>query len=261
MCHVLIVSPDVKLRAYLLRVLEKYFANVILLPEGDSPLAGLAIAAKTKPELLILDLGLDKAQAFHVQAEMRQSHPNLRTILIDSEADYRRAQQAIRLGAIDYLDQHFTEEEILNSIHRAIISLNQVSLLNHRQSEAVPTQNEMILPMIEYIHQNFKADLTLDVLSAFMHLNKNYLSQLFKKEVGLSFVVYLNKYRIEQAKLRLRTTTAPLAEIAYEVGYSDPTYFSRIFKKYTEMTPNYYRQTYVGAILPVCSARKPALIN
>lgn len=250
MCNVLIATPNPELKECLIEVLNKFFANVFILPHANSGCDAYGIAEMTQPEIFILDLDLAKQNAFYYQEKIVELHPNMRTILIDHEENCKNAQRGIRMGAIDYLVQPLDEKEVLSSIHRAIISLNQVSLLNHRHEAAEPTQNEMILPMLQYIHKNFQSELNLDILSDFMHLNKNYLSQLFKKEVGLSFVAYLNKYRVEQAKLLLRTTNEALAEIAVQVGYSDPTYFSRIFKKLTNLSPNQYRQTYIGDFRP-----------
>ena len=250
MCNVLIVTGNLELKKTLKDILHTYFANVFLLPHGNSGTEALSIADVTNPEIVILDLNITEKNPFAYQQKLLALHPNLRTILIDTSPNCQHAQRAIRSGAIDYLVQPLIEDEVLNCIHRAIISLNQVSLLNHHDGKATPTNNEMLLPLIQYIHQHYEQQLTLDHISDFMHLNKNYLSQLFKKEVGLTFVAYLTQYRIEQAKLRLRTTHDSLADIAQQVGYNDPAYFSRIFKKVTDLSPNQYRQTYTGDFIP-----------
>ena len=248
MCNVLIVSPVEETKQSLRYILNKYFANVFVLPYGETGDDALTIAKVTQPEIIILDVTAKNALGIHPQ--LIQLHPNLRTIIIDQEENFQHAQQAIRMGALDYFVAPLVEKEVLNGLHRTIISLNQVSLLSFRDKNALPTQNEMILPMIQYIHTNYANELTLDVLSKFMHLNKDYLSKLFKREVGMTFIAYLNHYRVEQAKLLLRTTDDSLAEIASAVGYSDPAYFSRIFKKITDLSPNQYRQTYVGDFIP-----------
>ncbi|MGO2266275.1 MAG: helix-turn-helix domain-containing protein, partial [Vagococcus salmoninarum] len=242
----LMVTDDLALKNNLLTLLNKYFVNVFLLPHATSTSKALAIAKKHQPEIVMIDLNLPSEDAFLLPNQLLALHPNLRSIMVDDEANCQHAQTAIRLGAIDYLVQPLIEEEALNSIHRAIISLNQVSLLNHRKEDATATQNETILPMIQYIHSHAFEDINLDSLADFMHLNKNYLCQLFKKEVGMTYIAYLNQFRIEQAKLFLRTTTDKLAVIAEKVGYKDPAYFRRIFKKTTGISPHHYRQTYVG---------------
>ncbi len=250
MCNILMITPDAELKKTLTNLLNKYFVNFFILPHAKTGPEAMAIAKSHQPEIVILDLTLKNENAYSGQRDLLASHPNLRSIVIDKEENCKNAQTAIRFGAIDYLVQPLIESETLNSIHRAIISLNQVSLLNHRSETALPTQNETILPMIQYIHDNYREELSLDSLADFMHLNKNYICQLFKKEVGMTYISYLNQYRVEQSKLLLRNSDKQLAEISETVGYTDPTYFSRIFKKITAISPKQYRQTYKGDFIP-----------
>ncbi|WP_314059681.1 AraC family transcriptional regulator [uncultured Vagococcus sp.] len=251
MCNILMVTSDSELKRKLVNLLNKYFVNVFILPHAKTGADALAIAKNHQPEIIMLDLNLKNENAYSYQRDLLASYPNLRSIVIDNQENCKNAQTAIRFGAIDYLVQPLIESEALSSIHRAIISLNQVSLLDHRSVDALPTQNETILPMIQYIHSNYQQELNLNSLADFMHLNKNYICQLFKKEVGMTYITYLNQYRVEQSKLLLRNSDKQLAEISEKVGYTDPTYFSRIFKKITDISPNQYRQTYKGDFIPV----------
>lgn len=137
----------------------------------------------------------------------------------------------MQLGTVDYLVFPFDEQEILESIHRTIISLNQVSLLKTKTKDRVSANNDMVYSMVDYIHSHFSEQITLDDLANYMHLNKHYVSTLFKKETGMTYNQYLTSYRVEQAKLLLRQTDDLLEYISHQVGYVDPAYFSRTFKK------------------------------
>lgn len=246
MCYVLKVTQDVQLNGMLDQLFLKYFVNVIQLPDAINAQEALAVAKNHSPEILLIDLNLQDDNPHDIIRQVKTRHPNVRCIFFDQEENFKNIQYAMRSGAIDYLVKPLIEEEALTSIHRAIISLNQVSLLNHRVNGVKTTANETILPMIEYIHENYQTELNLDKLADFMHLNKTYLCQLFKKEVGMTYIAYLTEYRVEQAKKLLRETSDSLAEISELIGYADPAYFSRIFKKYEGISPNQYRQTYKG---------------
>ena len=74
-----------------------------------------------------------------------------------------------------------------------------------------------------------------------MFLSQNYLSELFKKEVGEGFYDFLTEYRIKVAKELLITTNLKVYEIATKVGYNDAITFGRAFKKVTSYTPNSFR--------------------
>ncbi|MNU01785.1 HTH-type transcriptional activator Btr [compost metagenome] len=73
-----------------------------------------------------------------------------------------------------------------------------------------------------------------------MHLSKNYFANLFKKEMGESFLEYLTRIRIEKAKALL-ASELKTADISHLVGIPDPKYFSKVFKKITGCSPAEYR--------------------
>ena len=84
--------------------------------------------------------------------------------------------------------------------------------------------------------------LSLKTLSFQFNLSAAYLGQLYKKETGENFSSQLNIIRVDQAKILLRNPLLKEYEIAKEVGYSDSSYFFRIFKKQTGMNPSEYRE-------------------
>ena len=82
------------------------------------------------------------------------------------------------------------------------------------------------------------ADLiTLDFLSDMFYINSYYLSTLFKEKNGMKYVDYLNGLRIEAAKTLMQTTDRRAATISRLVGYDNEKYFYRVFKKFTDLTP------------------------
>jgi YesN/AraC family two-component response regulator len=91
--------------------------------------------------------------------------------------------------------------------------------------------------IISYIREHYQDSVSFAKLAKEMHLTRNYLSYLFKKETGMSFIQYLTKYRIERAKELLQESDLLIYEIAEKVGYSDPAYFSRVFKTITGSSP------------------------
>ncbi|MCR5415845.1 MAG: response regulator [Pseudobutyrivibrio sp.] len=94
----------------------------------------------------------------------------------------------------------------------------------------------------QYIDENYMKELTLDDVSRVVNISSYYFSKLFKEETGENFIDYLTKLRIETAKNLLKTTTKSIKEISADVGYSDPNYFSRNFKKYTGKTPTDFQR-------------------
>jgi len=93
----------------------------------------------------------------------------------------------------------------------------------------------------EYIEKCYHMNITLEEIAANIHVNRNYLSQLFKKITGEPFVTYFNKYRIEKAKELLLTGKYMVYEISEMVGFQNSTYFSQVFKSITGTSPSEYK--------------------
>lgn len=96
------------------------------------------------------------------------------------------------------------------------------------------------------IEKNFAGDISLEQVAKHVHLSPAYLSELFKKETGMSFIDYKTIIRIEQAKKLLSMPSMNIAEVSSKVGYSDPKYFSKLFKKITGKTIFEYKKEVRG---------------
>ncbi|MGL1893359.1 MAG: response regulator [Spirochaetaceae bacterium] len=86
-------------------------------------------------------------------------------------------------------------------------------------------------------------ELTIDQVSQELYISSGYLSRIFKKHTGKTFISYLTDYRIETAKSLLRSSNLKSYEIAEKVGYKDPLYFSTVFKKITGQTLSTYKKS------------------
>lgn len=94
----------------------------------------------------------------------------------------------------------------------------------------------------KYIHDHYMKEIRLDELAVVAHVSPSYLSTCFRKETGCSFTEYLLRFRISQAKTLLATHPMHCKEVADAVGYNDYAQFSKMFKKYTGLSPTAYRK-------------------
>jgi two-component system response regulator YesN len=95
---------------------------------------------------------------------------------------------------------------------------------------------------LEYIESNFQNDISLKEVAEAVYLNVWYLSDLFKREVGVTFSEYIRDKRIHMAKELLRDKSLKLYEVAYRIGIKEQGYFSTLFKKATGLSPTSYRE-------------------
>ena len=96
--------------------------------------------------------------------------------------------------------------------------------------------------ILDYVQKNFMKELSLEEVAEYVNLSVGYLSNYFKGKMGMTFVDYLTKLRIEKAKELLMYTNDKIYKIAEQVGYQNSQYFVTIFKKKTGVTPAEYRK-------------------
>jgi two-component system response regulator YesN len=101
---------------------------------------------------------------------------------------------------------------------------------------------ELINEAKVYINNNYMDDITLESVANEMCISSYYFSKLFKKEANINFIDYLTDIRIKNAKYKIRNTNKSIKQISKEVGYNDPNYFSRVFKKQTGYSPSKYKK-------------------
>ena len=121
------------------------------------------------------------------------------------------------------------------------IFLKIVNATKNAGLKIVNTSNLLIVNTLSIIQLRYKESLSLDLIANELEISSSHLSRLFKKELGINFKDYLKNFRISIAKEKLKNTTLKIYEIAEDVGYSEQTYFSDIFKRTVGCSPLRYR--------------------
>jgi two-component system response regulator YesN len=117
-----------------------------------------------------------------------------------------------------------------------------VALIEYRDSRAQGRYQSVIVKAREYIDHNFNSpDISLYSTAAHIGISPNHFSTVFAQETGENFIEYLTRARIDRAKLLLKSSSMKSADIARETGFSDPHYFSYIFKKHSGLSPREFR--------------------
>ena len=135
------------------------------------------------------------------------------------------------------LYKHVSIDELENWLRDVCTNLRHT--LRHERTDSTMKLTEQAKA---YINEHYmENDLSADTLCRHLNVSAAYFSTIFKKEVGQSFVAYLTKVRLEHAVELLRTTEDKTYVIAEEVGYTEPNYFSYVFKKEYGISPSKYR--------------------
>ena len=111
-----------------------------------------------------------------------------------------------------------------------------------RDQETDNQSKKILKKALDYIEENYAQEsLSLHTAASAVNVSANYFSAIFSQEMEMTFIEYVTSKRMEKAKKLLRQTEKHASEIALEVGYKDPHYFSFVFKKTQGYTPREYR--------------------
>lgn len=126
---------------------------------------------------------------------------------------------------------------------RGIVYQLMARFLKDAQPKA-EINDDRIQKVLSYIRKNIYKTIDIDSLAAISCLSKDHFIRLFKKEVNNTPLQYINQKKIEKAQLILITDSMPIKNISYLLAYEDHSYFNRLFKKLTGVTPQQYRDRY-----------------
>jgi YesN/AraC family two-component response regulator len=128
------------------------------------------------------------------------------------------------------------QETIFGILGEALSTFTESELVQHGTKNS-----RLVRKAMEYVAENFTSSVTLEQTAEYMHLNPTYLSGLFKQTCGMSFSNYLNTLRIEESRRLLENTDYSVINIAIASGFSDQSYFSKVFKRMVGISPSSYR--------------------
>ena len=139
--------------------------------------------------------------------------------------------------------QKVIQADTLESIRIMFLDL-MLDLCEICQSKSKNRQN-LVNSIYTYIQAHYKETLTLGAVSKAVYLSPSYLSTMLSQETGKNFPDIVNETRISAAIELLKDPSKRIADVAHEVGFNEPQYFSITFKKYTGLTPRDYRNMYL----------------
>ena len=167
-------------------------------------------------------------------------------VLLELRFSAIRAAKSFGYSQEEFLRPLTSEQELPADGGRETLEKSCAALLRRaielREEESGNQYKSMLKRALRYIDQNYTDEtLSLNTVAKAANISPNYFSGVFSQEMGQTFVEYLTEKRMERAKELLRYSGKRSSEVAYEVGYRDPRYFSFLFKKTQGCTPSSYR--------------------
>jgi two-component system, response regulator YesN len=253
---ILIVDDEPRTRQGLAKTLDKWANGDYEIMTASNGEEAIDLMKRNKVHILITDIRMPEITGLQLLKLAKAQNIQPVIIVISAYSEFEYAQEALRLGVINYLLKPISKKTLIEAVEAAVEAVDKqeraekIEKVVDKKLVEADSQNfsnrTPIREAIEYINQHLKNELTQKEVAEHVHLNPSYLSVLFKEHVKMTFSEYVTRRRIQRAKDLLISTTLPINDIAEESGYKTAKYFIKIFKDLEGMTPSAYRKANNG---------------
>ncbi|MBI5934368.1 MAG: substrate-binding domain-containing protein [Chloroflexi bacterium] len=209
-------------------------SNRVLLASNGSK--AVQILQQEKVDLVLLDLQMPEMDGFEVLEAMREQEAtrDVPVIVVTGKVLTEEDMSRLTKGVAVVLKKGlFSMEETVAHIG---------STLERKRNLGVETQR-LVRQAMAYIHEHYVDPITRQDIAQHINISEDYLTYCFRQELGTTPIKYLQRYRVNQAKLQLKESQKTITEIALDVGFSDSGYFSRIFHREAGTSPEKFRHS------------------
>lgn len=243
MLKVVIIDDEAVSKRGIRRILENMRDRYTVVGEASNGLEGLQLIQQQRPHVVITDIRMPQMNGLEMIQAIHETDEDIKTVIVSGYDSFEFAQQALRMGVVDYILKPVHINEFILLLDRLYRNLKK----KKNDQPDLQRPRSVIQQAVEYIQQNYNKPLTLTQIAEKVNLTDSYFSKLFKEETGINYQDYLLQCRMERAKGYLRNTNLKVYEISQLVGYEDAKYFYAVFKRFAGCTPNAYREGSSGS--------------
>ena len=210
------------------------------------------LIAGTRPACIFFDFDYPDRRRLSHFANAKSRFPSIPIVMMTLQHSESLAIWAYRHGALDYLIKPVDAGELGKCVDRIL----EISALQSKQQSrdanlfkppipndvpnAQRNKNERLSPAIFFVQQNYSQRIYSDAVARLCGMSASHFSREFKLAYKMTFQEFLLRYRVRQACHQLQRTDVSVADVAYNVGFTDPSYFTRVFKRYAGVAPSSY---------------------
>ncbi|WP_409342544.1 response regulator [Paenibacillus sp. MBLB4367] len=208
--------------------------------------AAIQMIRDCRPDAVLTDILMPNMNGLELADHLRKEFPHIKVALMSAYDDFQYAKEAIRFGVRGYLLKPVMRDELVGLFRDISRDLEKEAGQRVTVENAVrmgEAGNSYVANAKRYIAENFAERIRLEDVSERLHVNPNYFSTIFKRETGGNFIDYLNEVRINESKKLLLHTDFKVFEISMRVGYGNFSYFNKMFKRLSGVTPQTYRES------------------
>jgi len=242
-----VAEDEERMREYVARKtaeLDPSFECVGTAADGEE---AVELVERYLPDLLITDIKMPVMGGLALVERVRATNADIRVLIISGYSEFEYARRAIELGVEDYLLKPIDADGLREVLRRVRIKLESRAAEVEREyclDRTGAREEELVKAIKLYLQENYREPYSLEKLAATFACKAAYLLRLYNKVTGSTPTQDLIKLRVEKAKRLLAGhPNLEIKQVSSAVGYEDPLYFSRLFKRETGLAPTAFRDS------------------
>lgn len=243
---ILIVEKSEEIREYIASILEKEY-KIMYANDG---LDAYEKVLKYYPSLVISEMYLEGMDGLQLSEKIKLGEKTKHTpiILLSSNPDTQERIKALEAGSDSFIAKPFSPKHLVVRVHQLLKSRSNILEIDNGERKSKKKTNKVIEVSFEdlarkIIEKNIsEAEFSVPELAKEMDMSNIQFYRKMKTETGMPPVEFVRNIRLQKALELLKTSELNISEIAYEVGFNDPQYFRKSFKKQFGQTPTQYRK-------------------
>lgn len=195
----------------------------------------LAMLEQAHPDLILLDLMMPELDGFGVLEALQscESTRDIPVIVLTARTLNEVDMARLNRGVVSVLEKGvLSVEETLKRVACVLTHVNRLGNATRR----------LVRKAMVYLHGHYAEPLTREQIARYVGVSESHLANCFHQELGISPMMYLNRYRIKRARALLEAGELNVTEVALSVGFSDSAYFGRMFQREVGVSPGAYRR-------------------
>ena len=233
-CTILLADDDPEILDMHARMVREHVPHCKVLRAANGRIA-LELMRQTVPSLVLLDLMMPELSGTGVLRAMQEDERlrSVPVVVLTAQTLNQDEMAGLNQGVAAVLSKGvFSAEETLAHIDQAL-----------SRSKRLGTENQrLVRKVMAYMHEHFAEALSRELLAGYAGVSERHLNRCFVQETGLAPGSYLNRYRIQKARCLLVEQDLSITEVMGSVGFSDSSYFTRVFRREVGMSPSEYQR-------------------